>query len=612
MFQSTNTSRSELLKTLQVLQQQFAQSLKTAQQQEHRFEQACATFQKNIAQHLNQSMQKLAPQNPLFDAVSDFKGILEHRNNLWKEEFKKRNTGVRFRAGFNDSLLVFVYGKVKSGKSSLGNYVAWGNTDPTQELQNNVTTQLQPKYFSQVRTNVANGDIEKEAELNKMFRVGATEATSSIQGFSLPGLTWVDSPGLHSCNKENGELAKEYVSHSDLVLYAMKSDSPGRESDIQEILDLYREDKKIIILLTGSDDTDEDCDDETGKIIKTVVMKSRERREKQQEYVHKALEELQELKGKTENIEIISLSARYAQLHSENTQAFYDSGMGQLFGVLNQIALAEGVKLKQRVPIQNFYNFINDFEKSLESYQEALIKLNEPIQRIQKETPIQVNEQLRNLQKELKQFLESQFLQLQVGNDDEVQMNRKLKELTNKLQQKQTDLLQQVRVNITKNILNEMKADIQDVLVNTLHFDIPEFKTETRTEQVVDYITQSTKARNSAIGTIVGGILGLVGGPTGVAAGSVIGGLIGNALGDDAKIVYKDVKFKVGDNFITIQQNISNQMLKLTEQEMENFKQVILEQALNEANQLSTNLEYEIKHLKSQFQEIKLNISKSL
>jgi polynucleotide 5'-kinase involved in rRNA processing len=64
--------------------------------------------------------------------VEKFRNILEETNQNWQKKIATQDTGVHFRAGFNDSLLVFVYGKVKSGKSSLGNYMAWGHTDPTE------------------------------------------------------------------------------------------------------------------------------------------------------------------------------------------------------------------------------------------------------------------------------------------------------------------------------------------------------------------------------------------------------------------------------------------------------------------------------------------------
>ncbi|PQJ96335.1 hypothetical protein [Chromatium okenii] len=44
----------------------------------------------------------------------------------------QRNT--EFRENFGDSLLVYVYGKVKAGKSSIGNYVAYGHGDPHRSI----------------------------------------------------------------------------------------------------------------------------------------------------------------------------------------------------------------------------------------------------------------------------------------------------------------------------------------------------------------------------------------------------------------------------------------------------------------------------------------------
>ena len=68
----------------------------------------------------------------------------------------------------------------------------------------------------------------------------------------MPGLTWVDSPGLHSVNRANGDLAREYVEHADLILYTMSSQAPGRASDMGEIGELLADKKSLMVLLTGS------------------------------------------------------------------------------------------------------------------------------------------------------------------------------------------------------------------------------------------------------------------------------------------------------------------------------------------------------------------------
>ena len=68
------------------------------------------------------------------------------------------------------------------------------------------------------------------------------------------------------------QLARDYVEHADLILYTMKSDAPGRETDLAEIRELFHKDKKTVLLLTGSDTTEED-EDENEQIIQVLVMK---------------------------------------------------------------------------------------------------------------------------------------------------------------------------------------------------------------------------------------------------------------------------------------------------------------------------------------------------
>ena len=339
-------SRENLLKSFELLQAQFNSSLTTAQDQEKEFEKIRENFRYQLSAHLLDARKSLPERNPLKQQVLGFVDLLEKTQAEWDKKVAGRKKGVEFRKDFEDSLLVFVNGKVKSGKSSLGNYMAWGHTDPDEELKRQVPEGLVPRYFSHEQTNVDGGDTENEAKERREFRVGATEATSSIQSFKLPGLTWVDSPGLHSVKKENENLAREYVEHADLILYTMKSDSPGRESDLYEINLLLSKEKKVLLLLTGSDDVEENWCDEADCLVQTVLMKDEPRREAQQTYVRGALEKICGAEN-VANIEIVSFSARYAQLNAEDSAAFLESGMGLLCETLHCIAQSDGVRIKQ-------------------------------------------------------------------------------------------------------------------------------------------------------------------------------------------------------------------------------------------------------------------------
>ena len=284
-------TREALLASFGTLATKFTSSLKEAQALEQAFDASRAKLVQAISSHLQNAKNSLPDTNPLQAPLSHFVAIMTQTSSEWDAKVAGRQKGVKFRQGFEDSLLVFVSGKVNSGKSSLGNYMAWGHTDPTDDAKRQTPPERYPQYQSHAKVDVKGGDSLKDAEKKREFRVSATEATSSIQSFSLPGLTWVDSPGLHSLKEENGNLAREYLDHADLILYTMKSDSPGRASDLTEIRDLIYKDKRTLLLLTGSDDIEEDIDD-SGELIQCVVMKDAERRAKQQEYVRGELKEI--------------------------------------------------------------------------------------------------------------------------------------------------------------------------------------------------------------------------------------------------------------------------------------------------------------------------------
>lgn len=609
-------SRPELLNIFKELQQKFNFS----QEQDQVFKSQCHQFQQNMAGYLKASEHNISKNNPLFQQIEKFRNILEKTNQNWQKKITTQDTGVHFRAGFNDSLLVFVYGKVKSGKSSLGNYMAWGHTDPTDQQKRKIKKELQPVYFSGQKTEVKGGDVAKEAEIKKEFRVGATEATSSIQGFSLDGLTWIDSPGLHSINQENGDLAKDYVEHADLILYTMKSDSPGRESDLNEILNLYRADKKIILLLTGSDDVAHDWDDEKDEMISTTVMKDRQRRLDQQKYVRSALEKIPELAGKTNNIEILSFSARYAQENEGQVDNFADSGMGQLFAALGKIAREDGVKLKHQTPMLNFKNFLTDFMSDLENYAQLIVDFQQPIERMQKSIPIQINEQKCLIQQQLSQKVDAEFESLTPYRDDPIQMKQEIKKIADTLAQQQNEAMITAQQTILQQVMSEFGSQLTNVIQHNALLDLPEFKIEQRTEQVADSVTSGTRRRNGGfgalVGTAIGGGIGLLGGPAGVAAGmgigSTVGGWLGSKTGDDASVNYREITLNVGDNLIHIQKQFYERLQNSIQVQMTEFQKTLLEMALNSAEHLVTQLKNEINSFQKQLNSMILDTETKL
>ena len=544
-------TREALLASFGTLATKFTSSLKEAQALEQAFDASRAKLVQAISSHLQNAKNSLPDTNPLQAPLSHFVAIMTQTSSEWDAKVAGRQKGVKFRQGFEDSLLVFVSGKVNSGKSSLGNYMAWGHTDPTDDAKRQTPPERYPQYQSHAKVDVKGGDSLKDAEKKREFRVSATEATSSIQSFSLPGLTWVDSPGLHSLKEENGNLAREYLDHADLILYTMKSDSPGRASDLTEIRDLIYKDKRTLLLLTGSDDIEEDIDD-SGELIQCVVMKDAERRAKQQEYVRG---ELKEIPG-SDKLEIVSISSRYAQENAHDPVAFLESGIGSFCATLQNICQSEGVKIKQRVPMRNLHHFLADCENDLVPYQKLMTDFRPILRKLNKILKNQIFQHSREGQHDLKRVIDTFFVGMENSRDDTDHINSQLKNFNSKLGEKFQEIANERLQAIADDLTKEFQSSVKSTYQHSLLAQIPDYKIDTITEQVEAGTRSGTKKRNSGIGALVGGALGVFFGPVGIAVGSTLGGMAGGAIGDSASIRYRDVQIIVGDNLQDIRRKL--------------------------------------------------------
>lgn len=604
------TRREDFLKSFEGLQKNFDASLQAAKSDEKNFKNKCTLFQRNIDTYLKEASNRIAESNPLSQQMSIFSETIQITNASWKTRIARQDTGIRFREGFDDSLMVFVYGKVKSGKSSLGNYIAWGHTDPTINLKKQTPNQMLPLYFSGEKTNVRDGDVDKEAESNKEFRVGATEATSTIQGFCLPGLTWIDSPGLHSKNQENDRLARDYVKHSDLILYTMKSDAPGRASDLEEIKDLYQTDKRFLLLLTGSDEIEHDWNDETETQIDTLVMKSQERRKSQRDYIRNELNNIEGLKNNLDNIEIISFSARYAQEHQDSSEAFSDSGMNELFNILEEVAQSNGVKLKQQVPLNGFINFLGEFDKDVEKYSNLIDDFSNNFARLDSEISNKLFEKKINIKRDVSDLIREYFKAIpDEYRDNNYKMNDHIIALIERVKGKQVGLINEAIQNLLQEFSQGFGDNVLTIIDNSNLYELPEFEIETQKRKRVTKIIKGTRTRNSGIGSLLGTAAGfLVGGPVGAAVGGIIGGAAGSAVGKSASAEEDEFYVNIGDNLAEIEKNFIEIMKKSTERQIDEYKANVFDSFLKE-------LHYLIKSLKAETIEMSdylLSLSKSI
>ena len=606
--------RAEFLNSFKGLQKKFDDSLKAAEEDETRFKNECQRFQSNVDKQLTTAKNKLAENNPLSKQLLAFSDVIKSTNKDWRNRIDKQDTGVRFREGFNDSLMVFVYGKVKSGKSSLGNYVAWGHTDPDTELKNQTPDNVQPIYFSGKRTDVKGGDALNEAEGNKEFRVGATEATSTIQGFKLPGLTWIDSPGLHSKNSENDQLARDYVQHSDLILYTMKSDSPGRATDLAEIAELYQSDKRFLLLITGSDDTEIGWDEDTQTMINKVVMKDEQRRKEQREYIRSELLKIDGLKDNANNIDIIAFSARYAQDNQDSPEAFKDSGMSELFDILEEVSQSSGVKLKQQVPLKAFLSFLDNFKKDIEKYADFIDNFSTKFSSLDSEIGRKLLIETAEIKQEVSEVIRSSFRGVpDAHRDDGSKMNVYFDTLKNKVKNKQNALIAESIRNLLQEFSQGFDDNVLYVIDNSALYQLPEFAIETQKRKRVTRVIKGTRGRNSGLGSLIGAGAGfLVGGPAGAAVGSALGGLAGGATGRSASVEEGEFDVNVGDNLAEIEQNFIEITKQSIEDQMNSYKTNIFDSFLDELQSLVILLKNETIEMSDYFNALAHSIELQL
>lgn len=598
--------REQLLTSFQTLKSDFMASLVDAKKLDSEFQKAQKTFAVRMESHIRQAKKRLPEENPLSRQIDGILSAISDTDKAWQANLASYDKGLSFRQDFQDSLLVFVFGKVKSGKSSLGNYIAWGHTDPSENLKASVPVSLLPEYFTAANTNVVNGDADDEAKRRREFRVGATEATSSIQGFRLPGLTWVDSPGLHSVTDSNGKLAQEYVSHADLILYTMSSGSPGRASDLKEIRELKSKGKETLILLTGSDVNEEDWDDELGEPVSRVQMKSKETRQQQREYIAKELEGI-------DSNDILSNSARYAQEHLTDPKEMQNSGMVELFSRLHSISQNQGVQIKRAVPMTNFSNFLDKCRKELLPYTKLTNELDAQIAHLESSVPKVMARYTREAQKEMYAIIDDTFNTLENYRDDDEQMNKELRSARRSWDAK----LQQIIGHALESGLAEISNELKHAADKTWYsasLELPNFSIEKVTEQISAGYQAGTKKRNSGWGglggLVAGGVAGfMLGGPAGAALGASLasgaGSMAGSAFGSDAKLKTKTIELNVGDNLESLKKEISDNYARVVKTVIEDESKKVLTNTLAEMRTVTLLVATELREVNERVEALK-------
>lgn len=597
--------RNELLDGMSTLQGKFDTAMSDALNYDQRFDTLSKDFQTKASSLLKQLTTEnkdhgagtKADDNPLLQMLDQTQGIFDSLISGWQDALARQSKSVEFRKEMQDSLLVYMYGKLKAGKSSLSNYIAWGHTNPDEAYQQQYEreyAQLVPEYISFENTNISSGDAFNEAVHTHKFRIAATEATSTIQAFKLPGLTWVDSPGIHSTHSVNEALAKKYVANSDLILYLTRSDSPSRDSDLQELLSLARARKEMLVLISCSDEINYDVDDD-GNVINKLSMKSKATREKQKQYAIDSINSVLQKNGiaPLPADRFYCISALYAQDHADDEAALEDSGLSRLFTELSDIAQKEGVRLKQNAPLQNYLSFLLGCRTK--KFADIRCKLKECLEQFEVQSYYVKREAdlaKARLVDRTKQRIDQIFDELRQyrNQDNEAEIiNRKIKSLFPKvLKEIEADIQHEVTTIIHSIAQNMDEVNVQ---LSSSFKELPLFVVEMAEHPITRYY-ESGGSSGTGWGIFGGLLAGIV---TTVVAGPVAGAIAASSTFAATKTIASSsptahmsqdsITVKAGDNLSKIQSDLE---LKLSQEVPNAFAKIcdeLIEKILSRGKQ---------------------------
>lgn len=271
----------------------------------------------------------------------------------WQDFIRGQIERSEFVNRHEKSILALVFADVNAGKSSLGNFVGgWDLRDtPYGDLYIPHTCEIED--FSK-----ASKENQQVREI-EYFPENATEATSTIQHYTLQqGLTWVDTPGLHSLTTEHGDLAKEYIQFADLVVYLTPSSSPFKADEREMLGELFRMGKPVILAITKSDFTRQGVSN--GRIVNVRLPKTAENRKAQENFV---TEQVHQISGNSnmENSHVLSLSVRLARdaVKSQDSGLYADSNLDKFLSQMGAILSSKAIALKMRRPKTEVNAFID-------------------------------------------------------------------------------------------------------------------------------------------------------------------------------------------------------------------------------------------------------------
>ena len=353
-------------------------------------------------------------------ALNDVIEGIANSVKTWQEAFESSKRGKKFMHDHQKFLATMVFGAVKAGKSTLGNFLAgreWLNAPFDNVYKHLPVTQ----FDRQEQARSSGGMTEPDSEGRRWFCEGVTDTTGDIQYFSLSGLRWFDSPGTGSLGtpddfKKMDEMVKEYLNYVDICIFLINSSEPGLTEDMKYMQLLDAVNQEALVVITKSDTKEEDVD-ENGEICSVTVPKSPEARKLQENNMCQRLhEQFPSLdSSKYHAISISSYLAKEA-LKTGDYKKFQASGMELFMSKISEKASKDIINIKKKRPKEAFSKFIGDIINGSTDFggvrviRENLAKVSDGVADFKKNVDSRINNLTRNIKSLVKSKVENRLM----------------------------------------------------------------------------------------------------------------------------------------------------------------------------------------------------------
>ncbi|MCC5878155.1 MAG: dynamin family protein [Candidatus Sumerlaeia bacterium] len=469
--------------------------------------------------------------------------------SVWSKKVRSIIEHQEFLSMFDKSLIVMVYGKVKTGKSTLGNFLGGQSLG---QLPNN------PYKDEKIEFRVVDGteaNFEAKGQVIEQFETKPIEATNCIQYFTLHGFTWVDTPGIGSNTLRHGKLAKEYVANADMVVFLTTSDSPITTSDMDELLPFLRAKRPLLIVVSKSD-RPRDIILENNEIEQVWEMKSDKDINDQNDWIEKNLVNAG-LKDHAKNIETVFISSYIAQNALENgdSDRFIQSGLPQLFDYFSKVLTESVVDYKALAPKHRFNSCLQEIlDGELNSIRFWRSEMRKAAEQVEKS----LCEFKAIAQPVIDEYLSSSRVTILSAIGEARKNSDSSEEIQKRVSEAMDEDFTRIFGAHAKRVLSAFEtAQLKQIERVNPTLDINEI--EKRYKRI--YVSREKVGRGlgGAGGGVIGALIGIPAGPIGVFVGGFVGSMIGDAIG---KGVAKDkeVEIETGDNADKIAQDVVRQL----------------------------------------------------